>query len=163
MTGGRADRFLQGAFRDEFGISEFSIFEFSNFGKLFRSSGPTAALQLALAVGSSILFEAAHFDPSPPLAAVTRLQVLQHFKYFKECCQLLSPDPSLMVLTPEEFQSVPAVAVSPLKERFVVCIPSHTGFGMHTGDIDFPAFLRLVNLTNGSARQIDKIRFVFPS
>lgn len=89
--------------------------------------------------------------------------ILRYYSVFKEYVSCLSEekDKSKIELTPEEFQGIPCIAISPLKQQFIKCIPSRTGSGRHKGNVDFAAFLRLLAVTNGESRTSDRLRFAF--
>jgi Ca2+-binding EF-hand superfamily protein len=90
-------------------------------------------------------------------------EILRYYAVFKEYVSCLAEhkETSKVELTPEEFQGIPCIAISPLKAQYIKCIPSRTGSGRHQGNVDFAAFLRLLAVTNGDSRTADRLRFAF--
>ena len=93
--------------------------------------------------------------------AFDELTILKYFHVFKEYCKCLSKEPEKLELTGEEFILIPCLAVNPLRDQFLRCIPSKSGAGNHMGNVDFPAFMRLLAVTNGDARVAEKLKFAF--
>ena len=93
--------------------------------------------------------------------AFDELTILKYFHVFKEYCKCLSKEPEKLELTGEEFIQIPCLAVNPLRDQFLRCIPSKSGAGNHMGNVDFSAFMRLLAVTNGDARVAEKLKFAF--
>ena len=80
--------------------------------------------------------------------AFDELTILKYFHVFKEYCKCLSKEPEKLELTGEEFILIPCLAVNPLRNQFLRCIPSKSGAGNHMGNVDFPAFGCPINPTS---------------
>ena len=91
----------------------------------------------------------------------TQFKILRYYATFKLYIDCIAEDKTKMDLTPEEFEQIPCICISPLKSQFIKSIPSKTGNGKHRGNVDFAAFLRLLAVTNGDSRFADKLRFAF--
>ena len=89
------------------------------------------------------------------------ISILRYFNIFSEYHKCIAENKEKLELTPEEFKQIPAIQISPLGDQIVRIIPARTGSGFHKGNIDFAAFIRLLAITNGSARKADKLRYAF--
>tara|TARA_B100000780_G_C21073799_1_gene432191 strand:+ start:190 stop:825 length:636 start_codon:yes stop_codon:yes gene_type:complete len=99
--------------------------------------------------------------------AFDEITILKYYHVWKNYCECLADLENKGIirgeleLTGEEFLNIPCFAISPLKKQFLRCVPSKNGSGNHTGNVDFPAFMRLMAITNGDARVADKLKFAF--